>query len=73
MVGDTMSQRANNANWPRFVRNSVNRKLHLFVYNVDSLKAYKNIDTLNARKIYKRLDYSEEELNKLNWIVVIKD
>jgi len=71
--GDTLSQPEDDANWPMYVRNSLNKKLNLFVYNVDTLMAYNSIDTLNARKMYKRLEYAEQELDQLNWRVVIKD
>lgn len=71
--GDTLSQPEDDSNWPMYVRNSLNKKLNLFVYNVDTLMAYNSIDTLNAKKMYRRLEYSEQELDKLNWIVIIKD
>jgi len=61
----------NNANWPKYVENSDNKKLNLFIYSVDSIKKYKSIDTINSRGIYKRLEYSLDDLSKLNWRVVI--
>jgi len=61
-----------NANWPKYVENSYNNKLNLFIYRVDSIKKYKNIDTINARRIYKKMEYSAAELNRLNWRVVVK-
>jgi len=59
--------------WPRFFERSKNKKLNLFIYNIDSLRAYKDIDTLIKRKIYKRLEYSEQDLNRLNWTVDVKN
>jgi len=70
--GLSESQPEDNANWPKFVRNSMNGKLNLFVYDTDSLRSYNNIDSLNTKKMYKRLEYSLEELNRLNWEIVIK-
>ncbi|MNE48589.1 hypothetical protein D3C80_1430630 [compost metagenome] len=73
-IGDTSSIVVYNLKpWPDFIEKSNNKKLNLFVYNVDSLLIYKNIDTLIKRKIYKTLSYSSEEINSLNWIVVVKD
>lgn len=73
MVGDKASQPADNGNWPKFVQNSLNKKLNLFIYNVDTLKAYHSIDTLNIKKLYKRLEYTIEELDRLDWKVVIEE
>jgi len=74
LMGDTLGVLEYSRNpWPEFFEISKNKKLNLFIYNVDSLLAYKSIDTLIKRKIYKRLSYSLAEINSLNWIVVVKD
>lgn len=59
--------------WSQFFKRNKTNKLNLFIYNIDSLKKYDSIDTLIKRKIYKNLKYSEQQLKKLNWIVVVKD
>ena len=61
------------ANWPYFVQTSSNKKLNLFVFNVDSLKYYNSIDTLIKRKIYKYFKFSEEELEKQDWKVQVSN
>jgi len=72
-INDTINiQEYNRKPWPWFFETSKNRKLNLFIYNINSLKIY-SIDTLIKRKIYKRLTFSKAQLEKLNWTVVIKD
>jgi len=57
--------------WPQFFER--NKKLNLFIYSIDSLEKYNSIDTLIKRKLYKKIAFSKNEIEKLNWIVVIKD
>lgn len=72
-INDTMSvQEESWKSWPVVIDKSKTRKLNLFIYSLDSIKKYKEIDTLISRKIYKRLEYSKNELEKANWIVVVK-
>lgn len=74
LVGDTREVLEYSGKpWPDFFEISRNKKLNLFIYNVDSLLPYKSIDTLIKRRIYKRLSYSLAEIDSLNWIVVVKD
>jgi len=71
---DTMSvDEVNGKDWPFAIDGSKTKKLNLFIYSLDSIKKYKEIDTLLSRKIYKRLEYSKEELEKSNWTVTIRD
>ncbi|PTS94217.1 hypothetical protein DBR11_23865 [Pedobacter sp. HMWF019] len=57
--------------WKRFITQSKNKKVNLFVYKMDSLRKYNSIDYLNEKRIYKRYSYTKEELEKCNWIVII--
>ena len=59
--------------WPYFFERSKNKKVNLFIYNLELLKKYNHIDTLIKRKLYKRLEYSEKELNELDWTVEVKN
>lgn len=59
--------------WSFFISESVNKKLNMFVYNIDSLKKYGSIDTLASRNIYKRYSFSEKELEMTHWRVFIND
>ena len=72
--GDTMLVPENSwKSWPQVIENSKKKKLSLFIYSLDSIKKYKEIDTLISRKIYKRMEYSKDQLEKFNWIVVVKE
>lgn len=73
MAGNAASQPADDGNWPKFVRNSFNNKLNLFIYNIDTLKAYNSIDTLIIKKLYRRLEYSMEELDQLDWKIKVQE
>lgn len=53
--------------WVQYVRNSPHKKLYIFVYDYDTLIKYNDMDTVRARKLYKELSFTEEELNKINW------
>jgi len=57
--------------WPFAISRSRNKKLNLVVYNIDSLRKYESIDTLIRKRIYKRYEFSEKELQEKNWKVVI--
>jgi hypothetical protein len=57
--------------WEKIIYRSKNKKLNLFIYEVDSLHKYKSIDTLIKYRIYKYYTYSKEELIKDNWAVKI--
>ena len=58
--------------WPLEISNSRNNKLNLVVYNIDSLRNHKSIDTLIRRRIYKRYEFSEKELQDKKWKVIIE-
>lgn len=74
LVNDTLDAMENGANgWKRFLLNSKNKKVNFFVFSADSLKARNSIDDLILKRLYKRLEYSEEDLIKSNWRVVIKE
>lgn len=59
--------------WSLKIHNSKNNKLNLFVYNIDSMFSYNNIDTLIKSRIYNRYEFSEKELEEMNWEVVIDE
>ncbi|KUG08095.1 hypothetical protein [Solirubrum puertoriconensis] len=58
--------------WIDEVHFSNNRKLNIFIYNADSVRAYHSMDSLNRNKRYKRISLSLEELERLNWHVTIR-
>jgi hypothetical protein len=59
--------------WSFFISESANDKLNLFVYNIDSLKKYQSIDTLIKNRLYTRYSFTEKELEKTDWKVVIEN
>ena len=59
--------------WSYFIANSKNERLNLFVYDIDSLKKYQSIDTLIRRQIYTRHSFTEQELDKMDWKIVIEN
>lgn len=59
--------------WSFFIADSKNEKLNLFVYNIDSMGKYKSIDTLIRKQIYTRYSFTEQELDEMDWQVIIKD
>jgi hypothetical protein len=58
--------------WSFFISESVNNKLNLFVYNIDSLKKYQSIDTLIKNRLYTRYSFAEKDLDRSNWEIVIE-
>ncbi|MBN1184618.1 MAG: hypothetical protein JXB49_20160 [Bacteroidales bacterium] len=53
--------------WPFLVQRSVNNRLNLFFINVDTLKKYNDWSYIKEYKLYKRSEYSLEELENKNW------
>ncbi|TKC09097.1 hypothetical protein [Pedobacter frigoris] len=68
---ESMNIPENDANWPAFVSNSRYGKMYLFIYELDSLRKYDSIDTVNKKGIYRRMEYSLDELEKLDWKIEI--
>lgn len=59
--------------WSLFIDKSVNKKLNLIAYSVDSLNKYRSIDTLIRRHIYTLHTFSEKELEENSWRVFVND
>lgn len=55
--------------WSNFVKSSVDGKLSLYIYNIDTLRKYMDIDYIKENKIYNLREYTLEELEKDNWII----
>jgi hypothetical protein len=58
--------------WPFLIQRSKNKKLNLVIYSIDSLRKYQSIDTLIKKRIYKRSEFSEDELEKMGWSVKLR-
>lgn len=61
----------NTKGWSMFIESSVNNRLNLFVFQVDSLEIL-GIDSLIAMGAYDKYIFSESELDKINWKIVIE-
>jgi hypothetical protein len=59
--------------WQSIIQRSVNGKLNLFFINVDTLLKYNNWEYIKENKLYKRREFSIDELEELNWAVYYND
>jgi hypothetical protein len=72
LSGDTLDLIEPEANGWHIVFNSNQKaKLYIFLYNRDSIKKHRNIDELTKTKTFEMLEYTEGELDKLDWKVSI--
>lgn len=55
--------------WPFLIQASKNQKLNVFFIIVDTLVKYNDLEYISDHKLYKRFEYSEEELENLNWVI----
>lgn len=58
--------------WPHFFEKSRNNKLNIFIISQDSLRKVGNIQKLLEDRNYKLYMFSKEEIESINWQVVIK-
>ena len=58
--------------WPFAIARSKNKKLNLVVFNIDSLRQHQNIDSLISKGIYRSYQFTEADLNNVNWKVVLE-
>jgi hypothetical protein len=73
LPGDTAIQTIPGKNaWLYEVETSVNKQLNLFVYSPDSVRIYHDMDSLNSKKVFKRISLSLEELESRNWNVAVE-
>ena len=66
---ENISMRGKNY-WPDLVQQSENAKLHLYVITDHVFRA-NDWETIRTKKLYKRVDYSLPQLEKLNWVIDI--
>ncbi|TGE14748.1 hypothetical protein [Hymenobacter elongatus] len=58
--------------WPFAVDRSKDKRLNLFIYTADSVRAYHNMNSLNEKRVYRQLSFSLEQLEASNWTIVVK-
>lgn len=59
--------------WQSIIQRSVNGKLNLFFINVDTLLKYNDWEYIKENKLYKRREFSIDELEELNWTLYFND
>ena len=59
--------------WEKAIEKFDDKKIYFYVFNADSLSIFRegNLDK-NLLK-YKQLDFTKEQLIKINWEVIFKD
>lgn len=60
--------------WHEYIQEGSTKKLHLYVFETDTLRKYQNTsmtELARINKYYKLFTYSEKELDKLKWNIKI--
>ena len=55
--------------WPFFIRKSVNEKLNIFFFSVDTLLKYNDWGIIKKLNLYEMYSFTEEELEQSNWLI----
>ncbi|HQI60477.1 MAG TPA: hypothetical protein PK352_12090 [Tenuifilaceae bacterium] len=55
--------------WPFLIQRSNNKKLNVFIINIDTLLKYNDWEYIRNHRLYKRYSFTEEELKRINWII----
>ncbi len=55
--------------WPFLIQSSNNKKLNVYIISVDTLLKYNDFEYIRSHRLYKRYSLTEEELNRINWII----
>jgi hypothetical protein len=55
--------------WIKEIENSKTKRLSIFLFNVDTLKKYEDLNFIIKNSLYEKFDYSISDLEKNNWII----
>ena len=55
--------------WSHFIESSINKKLNVFIFATDTIEKYGGFEHIIAHRLYKRYEYTEKELDEMNWVV----
>lgn len=55
--------------WPFLIQKSVNKRLNIFIIDVDTLLKYNDWAYIKKNGLYKRYQFSEGELNRKKWVI----
>ena len=65
----TMIKPGDSEGWLSLIQNSTNNKLNVFIMSADTLQKYNDWNLIRKNHLYKRYEYTEAELNKMNWVI----
>jgi len=71
-AGDTQTfyKRGISKAWSYFIQTGNNKKLYIYLYDLDTVKKYSDMDFINKNRLYlNRFEFTEEELNQKNWTI----
>lgn len=55
--------------WVKEIENSKTKRLSIFIFNVDTLIKYENMDFILKSNLYEKFEYSISDLEKINWTI----
>lgn len=68
LPGETIAQTIP-MSWPSLIYRSNNKKLNVFIISIDTLLKYDDWEYIRTHRLYQRYSFTEEELNRINWII----
>ena len=54
---------------PSFIESSINKKLNVFIFSTDTIEKHGGFEHIIKHKLYKRYEFTEKELDYMNWII----
>lgn len=55
--------------WSFLIQKSVNNRLNVFIIEVDTLLKYNDWGYIKKNDLFRRYQFSEDELNRKNWVI----
>ena len=68
LPGETIAQTIP-MSWPSLIYRSNNKKLNVFIISIDTLLKYDDWEYIRTHRLYQRYSFTEEDLNRTNWII----
>lgn len=56
--------------WSFLIKNSNNKKLNAFIFNIDTLSRYSDLKYIIKNRRYIRYEFTEKKLEELNWEII---
>ena len=70
----TLVMPGNEDAWHDYIQEGHDKKLYLYIFETNTLKEYKNNsiqELVRIKKYFKSYTYSESDLDKINWTVIV--